>query len=86
MMIELIKTYSVKLDKVFESIPDIDASDCFDFCTLALDYSEDEHAENDTYLFALKFYEKGKSLLQKEGVNKIIEMSEAADKLKDIYI
>ena len=33
MMIELIKTYSVKLDKVFESIPDIDASDCFDFCT-----------------------------------------------------
>ena len=50
------------MEKMFKSIPDIDASDCFVFCALALDYSEDEEADKNTFSLDLNFFEKGKSL------------------------
>ena len=89
MIIEIMDTYDIETGKMFDSIPEIDASDCFVFCSLALDYSEEEEADESTFSLAEQFFEKGKFLMKQfpeDGVNIRNEklMKRAAEALKDI--
>ena len=60
MVIDVVKTYNMERETVFASIPDIDSSDCFVFCKLALKFDADEN----TLVLAEEFFEKGISLQQ----------------------
>ena len=62
MVIDLVSTYNMDSETVFASIPEIDSSDCFVLCKLALEDSEDEEVDENTLILAEKFFEKGKSL------------------------
>ena len=63
MITEAIHTYSMDMETVFESIPDITAFDCLVFSSIALDSSEKEEITEYEISLAAKFLKKGKSLM-----------------------
>ena len=87
MAIDIVNTYDVEIEKVFELIPDMDASDCFIFCSGALivDKKKARKVREATLVIASKFLEKGRSLMgifSKQGDEKL--MNKADERLEDL--
>ena len=64
MILQIIDLYNIENQKVFYSIPNISASDCFVFCSIALDNEEEKSDKEKTFAVAKRFYEHAKSLMK----------------------
>ena len=88
MICDMISSYHLEMEQVFKYMPDIAASDCFVFCTIALDYVDKEVVNENTFNLAERFFEKGKSLMKKSSLKEVNQrnkklMKKSAEKLKD---
>ena len=63
MIIETVNLYNIDMNKAFEYIPNITASDCFALCTIALDLQEESDIKPETLAVVKSFFEKGKSVI-----------------------